>query len=120
MDFLKGEGSTRTAADIPMAWLPTSGGLTPADEWRLRQAREHFIEANADDFGQVGKDFIVKVTGKAYRIVLSDPTTSDDPKDSGIEVFFVTWDQRLAYLKPLGSEGRTRSVPVGNLGGGRV
>jgi hypothetical protein len=27
-------------------------GLTPADEWRLRQARQHFIEVDADDFRQ--------------------------------------------------------------------
>ena len=84
-------------------------GLTPADEWRLRQARQHFIEVDADDFRQEGKDFIDK-EGKTYRIVLSDPTVSDDPRDSGVELFFVTWDKRLAYLKPRGSEGRTKSA----------
>ena len=45
---------------------------------------------DADDFRQEGKDFIDK-EGKTYRIVLSDPTVSDDPRDSGVELFFVTW-----------------------------
>jgi hypothetical protein len=62
-------------------------GLTPADEWRLRQARQHFIEVDVGDFDQVGKDFVDRATGKSYRIALSDPTVSDNPKDTGIELF---------------------------------
>ena len=108
------EASVNTDGVVANIW-----GLTPADEWRLRQARQHFIEVDADDFRQEGKDFIDKA-GKTFRIALSDPTVSDDPRDSGVEVFFVTWDQRLAYLKPRGSEGRTKSAFVGNLGGGRA
>ena len=96
----------------------TRGGtiwsLPPADEWRLKKARESFIEANVDDFDVQGKDFVDKATGKVNRLERSDPSVGGDPRDSGIEIFFKTWDERLVFLKPRGSEGRVTSVHIGN------
>jgi hypothetical protein len=41
---------------------------------------------------------------------------ADDPRDSGCSTFFVTEDGHLAYLRPLGVEGRSRNVVQGSVG----
>ena len=106
-------GSTRTTcrtgrrldADDPREFVFTvGGGLTPADDHRLRVARASFLEASAEDFTQEGKDWVNRDTGERHRLVLFDPAMSEDPRDTGVTTFFVTGDGYLAYLRPVGTE----------------
>ena len=53
-------------------------GLTPADEYRLKIARQNFIAADVGDFDRNGKDFVDRASGKRYRLVKFDPTMSGD------------------------------------------
>ena len=108
-------GNAPTARRLPRADLkrPSSiWGLTPADPWRLRQARRHFIEARADDFVKEERDFVDRATGRRYRLERSDPTLGEDPKVSGVEVFYAD-DGWIAYLKPVGSVGHSKSSEIG-------
>ncbi len=90
-------------------------GLARVDEHRLRISRQHFLEANAEDFDHEGKDWVDRATGKRYRLVMSDPTLSEHPTDTGAELFFVSGEW-LVYLRPRGATGRSRSVAVGSVG----
>ncbi len=40
----------------------------------------------------------------------------EDPKDSAIELFYVTDDGWIVYLRPRGSRGRSRTVTLGSVG----
>ena len=80
-------------------------------------ARQNFIEAAQDDFDRGGRDFIDRTSGKRYRLVRFDPTLSEDPRgDTGVELFYVTDDDWLVYLKPVGATGRSRTVNLGTVG----
>jgi hypothetical protein len=92
------------------------GGLARADAHRLAVARANFPETTAEQYEQRGKDWIDRTTGVPHRIVLFDPAMADDPRDSGCSTFFVTEDGHLAYLRPLGVEGRSRNVVQGSVG----
>ena len=70
-------------------------GLTPADPWRLRQARRHFVEKSADDFVKEGRDFVDRSTGKHYRMERSDPTLGEDPGSRASRCSSRRWLDRL-------------------------
>ncbi len=91
------------------------GGLTPADDHRLRMARRNFTEATAEDFLTEGRYATDKVTGTRYRIVRFDPALSEDPTATGVTVFYVA-DGWLVYLRPVDATSRTRSVEMGTVG----
>jgi hypothetical protein len=92
----------------------TVGGLPVADEHRLAVARANFVESHPEDFVQEGKDWIDRA-GVRHRLVLFDPAMADDPRDSGVSTFFITEDNHLVYLRPVGVESRGRNVVVGAL-----
>jgi hypothetical protein len=102
--------------DTDRATMFSVGGLPLADEHRLKVARANFPEAQPEDFEQQGKDWVERATGVRHRIVGFDPSLSEDPRDTGVTTFFVTEDGHLAYLRPVGVEGRSRSVVQGNVG----
>jgi hypothetical protein len=93
------------------------GGLTPADDHRLKVARQYFTEVRAEDFDQQRKDWVDRATGEHYRLVGFDPTLSEHPADTGVTSFFITGDGYLGYLRPLGSQGRSKTVVMGEVGG---
>ena len=85
-------------------------GLARVDEHRLRISRQHFLEANAEDFDHEGKDWVDRATGKRYRLVMSDPTLSEHPTDTGAELFFVSVRvARLTYGRAALQAGAGRS-----------
>lgn len=114
------------AFDTPTGWRVDTpdarevvfevGGLTRVDERRLQVARQHFTEAGAADFDQEGKDWVDRHTGVRHRLVYFDPTLSDDPRETGVTTFFVTADEHLVYLRPVGSEGHAKRVVQGTVG----
>ena len=48
----------------------------------------------------------------------TDPTLGEDPKVSGIEVFYAD-DGWIAYFKPVGAVGLSKSSEIGSVEGGR-
>jgi hypothetical protein len=90
--------------------------LPLADDFRLGVARANFTEAQPRDFDQQGKDWVHKTTGERFRIVGFEPAMSENPVDTGVTMFMVTEDGHLAYLRPVGVEGRSRSVLQGTVG----
>jgi len=94
----------------------TVGPLTPADDRRLALAQQNFHEVRPEDFTVDGRVFTDDATGLRYRVVTADPTLQEDPRDTGIDRFFVTWDGYLVYLRPEDSQGRSKSVVMGSVG----
>jgi hypothetical protein len=92
------------------------GGLTRADEHRLKVARQSFVEARAEDFEQQGKDWVDRATGERYHLVHFDPTLSDHPPDTGVTRFIHTSDDHLVYLRPVNTDSRGKTVVMGAVG----
>jgi hypothetical protein len=103
-------------SDPPEAVFTVSEGLTPADDHRLTIARQYFREVNERDYEHQGKNWVNRATGEHLRRVRFDPSLSEDPATTCVTVFFITHDGYLLYLRPVGTESRSKTVVQGSVG----
>ena len=107
----------------------------PADSWKNRQRRsapcheqprrrstgqkKTWPQARAEDFEPVGKTYIDRASGVAYRRVPGDPQLGGAGRED-IDVWFVSHDplgDGIAYLRADNNPGYVVSVVQGEIGG---
>ena len=94
--------------------------LPRASAKTLDRARRTWPEASAEDFEQVGKLYVDRASGVAYRRVPGDPQAGGAARED-VDVWFISHDplgDGVVYLRRDGSPGSVVSVVQGELGGG--
>lgn len=96
--------------------------LPKASAKTLEWARRTWTEAKASDFETVGKLYVDKASGVAYRRVPGDPQLGGAGRED-VDVWFISHDKTgdgLVYLRGADNPGSVVSVPQGEIGGRQV
>jgi hypothetical protein len=94
--------------------------LPRASAKAIARARSTWPESQADDFQPVGKLFVDRATGIAYRCVPGDPQAGGAGRED-VSVWFISHDDEygdgLVYLRRDGDPGEVVHSVVGEIGG---